>query len=85
MSDALLARALKAFPAGVKPNAIYMSADQRYLLQISRTVVLQGQGTTRPDQPTVAPVPTEYAGIPIYATDAIGDTDAIEAAALTEE
>lgn len=85
MTDALLAKALKSFPAGVKPNAIFMSADQRHNLQISRTVALMGQGTTRPNQPTVAPLPTEYEGIPIYATDAIGDTDAIEVAALSEE
>jgi len=85
MSDALLAKAIKSFPAGVRPTAIYMSSDQQYLLQISRTVVLQGQGNTRPDQPKVAPLPTEYAGIPIYPTDAIGDADAIEVAALSEE
>lgn len=85
MTDALLAKTLKEFPAGVRPTAIYMSAFQRYKLQISRTVVLQGQGNQRPDQPAVAPIPTEYDGIPIYATDAIGDTDAIEAAALSEE
>lgn len=85
MTDALLAKALKEFPASVKPTAIYMSAFQRYKLQLSRTVVLNGNGTTRPDQPAVAPVPTDYAGIPIYATDAIGDTDAIESAAFSEE
>lgn len=85
MTDAKLALALKSFPQGRRPTAIFMSADQRYLLQISRTVVLQAQGTTRTDQPALAPMPTEYEGIPIYATDAIGDTDAIESAALSEE
>jgi hypothetical protein len=85
MTDALLAKTLKEFPAGVRPTGIYMSANQRYLLQISRTVTLQGSGSTRPNQPLVAPVPTEYDGIPIYATDAIGDTDAIEVAAAAEE
>lgn len=85
MTDALLAKALKEFPAGVRPTGIYMSANQRYLLQISRTVTLQGTGSTRPNQPLVAPVPSEYDGIPIYATDAIGDTDAIEASAAAEE
>lgn len=85
MTDALLARALKSFPSGVRPTGIYMSPDQRYLLQISRTVVLQAQGTQRTNQPNVAPLPTEYDGIPIYATDAIGDTDSIETVALSEE
>ena len=85
MTDALLAQALKSFPAGKRPTAIYMSSNQRYRLQLSRTVVLQGQGGNRPNQPNIAPLPTEYDGIPIYATDAIGDTDAIEVAALAEE
>jgi hypothetical protein len=85
MTDALLAKALKSFPAGIKPTGIYMSADQLYLLQISRTTVLNGNGRGLKDQDQVAPLPTSYAGIPIYATDAIGDTDAIEVAALPEE
>ncbi|WP_395736283.1 major capsid protein [Prosthecobacter sp.] len=85
MSDALLARAIKEFPTGVKPTSIWMSANQRYQLQISRTVTLFGQGSTRPDQPVLAPMPTQYDGIPIYATDAIGDTDTIESQALAEE
>lgn len=85
MTDALLAKALKEFPQGVRPTGIYMSTFQRYKLQLSRTVVLNGQGSQRPDQPAVAPIPTDYDGIPIYATDAIADTDAIESAALSEE
>lgn len=85
MTDALLAKALKEFPAGVRPTGIYMSTFQRYKLQISRTVVLHANGTQRTDQPNLAPMPTEYDGIPIYATDAIADTDAIESAALSEE
>lgn len=85
MTDALLADALATFPAGVKPSAIFMSTKQRQCLQKSRTVVLQGQGNTRPNQPQIAPLPTEYEGIPIHVTDAIGDTDAIEVTALAEE
>lgn len=85
LTDALLAKALKEFPNGVRPTGIYCSTFQRYKLQLSRSVVLNGQGVQRPDQPAVAPVPTDYDGIPIYATDAIADTDAIESAALSEE
>lgn len=85
MSDAKLALALSSFPPGIRPTGIYMSQHQRYLLQISRTVVLQASGKQRTDQEAVAPVPTEYDGIPIHATDAIGDTDAIEVAAAAEE
>lgn len=85
MTDALLAKAIKEFPSGVRPTAIWMSTNQRYLLQISRTVVLQASGTQRTDQPNMAPLPTSYDGIPIFATDAIGDTDAIETTAAAEE
>lgn len=85
MSDEILADAFASFPAGVKPSAIFMSSKQRQSLQRSRTVVLHGEGTTRPNQPKLAPLPTEYEGVPIYVTDAIGDTDAIEVAALPEE
>jgi len=85
MTDALLGKAMAEFPQGYRPDRIFMSTHQRYLLQLSRTVVLQGQGTDRPNQPNIAPVPTEYDGIPISATDAIGDTDAIETTAAAEE
>jgi hypothetical protein len=85
MSDALLAKVLKELPSGVQPSAIFMSKNQQYLLQISRTVVLQGFGNQRPDQPNVAPLPTSYGNIPIFATDAIGDTDAIETTLGIEE
>jgi hypothetical protein len=79
LTDALLARALATFPVGVMPSVIFMSRRSRMQLQISRTVVLQGNARVRPDQATIAPVPTEYEGIPIVATDSILDTDAIGA------
>jgi hypothetical protein len=78
LTDALLARALATFPVGMMPDAIFMSRRSRSQLQTARTVVLQGQGTQRPQQPNVAPIPTEHDGVPIYATDSIGNTDAIE-------
>lgn len=78
LTDALLARALATFPVGVMPDAIFMSRRSRSQLQTARTVTLQGQGTTRPQQPAIAPIPTEYDGVPIIATDSILNTDAIE-------
>lgn len=78
LTDILLARMLATFPVGHTPDAIFMSRRSRQQLQISRTVVLQGNAKVRPDQPTIAPVPTEYEGIPIHATDSILNTDAIE-------
>ena len=85
MSDALLADAASDWPQGVKPDAIIMSARSRKQLQLSRTVTLFGQGSGRPNQPLVAPLPTEYDGIPIVVSDAIADTDAIETSAASEE
>lgn len=78
LTDLLLADLMNTFPAGWKPDALFMSRRSRTQLQKARTVVLQGSGKNRPDQPTLAPTPTEYEGVPIYATDSILNTDAIE-------
>lgn len=78
LTDSLLADLLATFPVGQTPDAIFMSRRSRKQLQNSRTVVLNGSGKTRPDQPTVAPAPTEYEGIKIITTDSILNTDALE-------
>lgn len=78
LTDSLLANLMGTFPVGYRPDAIFMSRRSRTQLQTARTVVLQGQGTNRPNQPVVAPIPTEYEGVPIIATDSILNTDAIE-------
>lgn len=78
LTDALLAQLLATFPTGMMPDAIFMSRRSRTQLQLARTVVLQGQGKVRPDQSAVAPIPTEYDGVPIVATDSILNTDALE-------
>ncbi len=85
LTDTLLGTAWESWPQGLKPDVILMSARSRRQLQVSRTVVLNGSGTTRPNQPAEAPVPVDYNGCPIVATDAIPDTDAIEVAAASEE
>lgn len=77
LTDLLLADLIATFPVGYVPDAIFMSRRSRTQLQKSRTVVLQGSSKSRPDQPALAPVPTEYDGIPIIATDSILNTDAI--------
>lgn len=79
LTDVLLAQLMATFPIGFMPDAIFMSRRSRTQLQVSRTVVLQGNAKVRADQPTIAPVPTEYDGVPIHATDSILNTDAIEA------
>ncbi len=78
LTDAKLTSAMALFPANFKPDAIFMSRRSRTQLQNSRTVTLYGQGTTRPNQELVAPLPTEFEGVPIVATDSILNTDAIE-------
>ena len=80
-TDTLLATLISNFPVGVKPTHIFMSRRSRRQLQISRTVTLYGgPGNLKPGSnlATIAPVPTEYDGIPIIATDSILNTEAIE-------
>jgi hypothetical protein len=77
LTDSLLAQLFAAFPVGVKPTHLFMSRRSRQQLQISRTVTLQGSGTSRPNQATVAPIPTEYDGVPIIATDSILNTETL--------
>lgn len=65
----LLDDMLNSFPVGHRPDAIFMSRRSR--LQLKKDMAT-------PERPTV-PLPTEYDGIPIIATDSILNTDAIEA------
>lgn len=78
LTDSLLSQWLEKFPVGYVPDEIWMSRRSRGQLQRSRTVTLFGQGSGRPNQSNIAPLPTEYDGIPIRITDSILNTDAIE-------
>jgi len=78
LTDLLLADLMATFPVGYIPDAIFMSRRSRTQLQKSRTVVLNGNAKSRPDQPNLAPTPTEYDGVPIIVTDSILNTDAID-------
>jgi hypothetical protein len=79
LTDSLLADLIAAFPTGVKPTHLFMSRRSRKQLQKARTVTLQGNASGNPkgSQGTIAPVPTEYDGIPIIATDSILDTESL--------
>ena len=79
VTDAKLNAMLRLFPANFMPDRIFMSRRSLQQLQDSRTVTLYGQGTTRPNQELVAPIPDNFEGIPIVTTDNILNTDAIEA------
>ena len=78
VTDAKLTTAMALFPANFKPDEIFMSRRSLAQLQTSRTVSLFGQGTSRPDQELIAPLPTSFEGVPITVTDSILNTDAIE-------
>lgn len=74
LTDKLLYDALKKFPAGRGPNAIYMSRRSLYQLRASRTAT---NATGAP-----APIPTDFEGaagsgerIPIFVTDSISDAE----------
>jgi hypothetical protein len=78
VTDAKLNAMLRLFPANFMPDAIFMSRRSVQQHQDSRTTTLYGQGTTRPNQENIAPMPTTFEGIPIVVTDNILNTDAIE-------
>lgn len=78
-SDALLAQAMATFPVGYRPDAIFMARRSVSQIQQSRSVTLMSTGQ-KVNAQVIAPWPTEFEGIPIYATDAIGITDAAESA-----
>ena len=79
LTDSLLAQAIEKFPVGVNPTHIFMTRRSRGQLQRSRTVTLFGQANSKPSGAlgTVAPVSTDYDGIPIYVTDSLLNTEAI--------
>lgn len=79
-TDDLLGRLRSSFPDGA-PDAIYMSFRSRDQLQASRSpssTVYVGGVLPGNSSYNRAPVPDNFEGIPIIATDAIGNTDAIE-------
>lgn len=79
LTDVLLSQLIAKFQVGVIPDAIFMSRRSRQQLQASRTVTLFGSGNVKPGGglATLAPLPTEYDGIPIKVTDAILDTESL--------
>jgi hypothetical protein len=71
LTDAHLYEALSLFPAGKQPNLIAMNRTSLKQLRASRTAT---NATGAP-----APRPTEVEGVEIVVTDAIVDTEAVEA------
>lgn len=80
LTDAVIANWLALFPVGFMPDAIFMNRRSRLQLQLSRSVVLQGNGQrggVGSAMGLTAPLPTEAFGIPIVVTDNILSTEAI--------
>ena len=80
LTDTLLAAALALFPAGVTPDAIFMSRRSRSQLQASRAALVALRGTGKNDiggGMAYAPTPTDFEGIPIVATDSIVNTEPV--------
>jgi hypothetical protein len=79
LTDTLIADALRRFPVGKRPDAIFCSRRSRYQLQVSRAASITTSGNQRAGGAVanIADVPTEAMGIPLYATDAILDTEAL--------
>lgn len=69
LTDDLIYDALSKFPAGIVPDAIFMSRRSQKQLRESRTAT---NATGAP-----APIPREVEGIPIAVTDAISNTEAL--------
>ena len=68
LTDDLLSKALQRFPAGSGATHIFTNREQRGALQRSRTTY---SPTGQP-----APLPTEYEGLPIIVTEALGTSEA---------
>lgn len=78
-TDSLIAAGLQLFPAGVTPDAIFMSRRSRNQLQAARAAVSNlstGKGELKGGSAYV-PTPTDFEGIPIIATDSILNTEPI--------
>ena len=80
LTDAKLQLVLDKLPVGYKPDAWFASRRSVGQLQTSRTVTINA-GPTQSVTGNVALIadrPTSSGGIPLYETDAIGITDAVE-------
>jgi len=69
LTDTLMYQALGKFPAGVRPDCIFMTKRSREQLRNDRTAV---NTTGAP-----APIPLEFEGIPICVTSALSDVEAL--------
>jgi len=84
LTDSMLADLVGLYEesnGGARPSHLFMTFRSRRQLQKQRTVILHGSAKLRPDQPNVAPTPTDYEGIPIVCTNGLLNTEAVTARA----
>jgi len=81
LTDTLLAQLMLLFPAGVRPDAIFVNRRSLGQLQAARAslVALNGNGRTGSlgGGAAYVPTPTDFEGIPIVVTDSIVSTEPI--------
>jgi len=79
LNDNMLAELFSTFEVGVQPDLILMNRRARKQLQKSRTVTLFGNSNQKVSgkEATLAPLPTEYQGVPIAVTDSISNTETL--------
>jgi hypothetical protein len=80
LTDSKIAQLLQKFPVGYRPDAIFMNRRSLGQLQRSRTVVINANGNTKggTSVENIPDIPESAFGIPIYPTDSILNTDAVE-------
>jgi hypothetical protein len=79
LTDTKISQLLALFPVGYAPSAFFTNRRSVAQLQQSRTVtIMSGPGTkVSPAIESIADIPTSAFGIPIYTSDAILATDAV--------
>lgn len=81
LTDTKISQLLQLFPVGYTPSAFFTNRRSLAQLQQARTVVINsgpGGAKAGANLENIAPIPTSSFDIPLYASDAILATDAVE-------
>jgi hypothetical protein len=81
LTDTKISQLLQLFPVGYQPSAFFTNRRSVAQLQQSRTIVINsgpGGAKAGANLENIAPIPTSSFDIPLYTSDAILATDAVE-------
>lgn len=81
LTDTKISQLLQKFPVGYMPDAMFTNRRSIAQLQQSRTVTINagpGAAKVAGSVESIAPIPDSSFGIPLYTSDAILATDAVE-------